>query len=241
MPDARDTGSGPPTGERPSVLIVEDRSLLAESLALALSISGIHAQIVSDVSPGTVLEAIEAGSPGLALVALGVGSGDLTEQIVSLLCERAIPSVVMTGGRDRLRLARCLANGAIGVVGKSVDMVQLIAMAKHPESVDAFFGASHHMEFQDALRQHAARITKRLRAFRFLTPREREVLQDLTMGLRAKDIAEHSFVAISTVRSQIKSILRKLGVSSQLEAVAMATRSGWFVQPARTGADAPKP
>lgn len=241
MPDVPGRTSGSDAGSQPSVLIVEDRRLVAESLALALTVSGVRAHIVCEVSPITVLEAIEAHHPRLALVALGVGSGDLTEQIVSALCGHGIPSVVMTGGSDRLRLARCLANGASGVVGKSADIEQLIELATHPETVATYFGASHVVEFQDALRRHAANTARRLRALRFLTPREREVLHDLTMGLRAKEIAERSFVSISTVRSQIKSILRKLGVSSQLEAVAMATRSGWFTQRARTAVRASTP
>jgi DNA-binding CsgD family transcriptional regulator len=38
-------------------------------------------------------------------------------------------------------------------------------------------------------------------------------------------------VSISTVRSQIKSILQKLGVNSQLAAVAMARQAGWGGDP----------
>jgi DNA-binding NarL/FixJ family response regulator len=51
---------------------------------------------------------------------------------------------------------------------------------------------------------------------------------DLTRGLLAKEIADRSFVSISTVRSQIKSILAKLGVRSQVQAIAVATQSHWF-------------
>jgi DNA-binding NarL/FixJ family response regulator len=40
-------------------------------------------------------------------------------------------------------------------------------------------------------------------------------------------VAERLFVSLSTVRSQIRSILSKLGVRSQLAAVAMAVRADW--------------
>jgi hypothetical protein len=46
-------------------------------------------------------------------------------------------------------------------------------------------------------------------------------------GHCAEEIATSSFVSISTVRSQIKSILQKLGVNSQLAAVALARRVDW--------------
>ena len=46
-------------------------------------------------------------------------------------------------------------------------------------------------------------------------------------GQSANTIAAASFVSITTVRSQIRSVLQKLNVNSQLEAVAAATRCGW--------------
>ena len=50
-------------------------------------------------------------------------------------------------------------------------------------------------------------------------------------GLSAAEIAEQRVVSLATVRSQIRAILQKLDVTSQLAAVAMAHRAGW------TGAD----
>lgn len=53
-----------------------------------------------------------------------------------------------------------------------------------------------------------------------LTPREREVLEALYDGLAVKTISALLGIAEGTVRTQVKSVLRKLGVNSQLEAVA---------------------
>ena len=47
-------------------------------------------------------------------------------------------------------------------------------------------------------------------------------------GSTADEIAAREFVAVSTVRTHIRSILDKLGVNSQLAAVALARRSGWL-------------
>ena len=63
--------------------------------------------------------------------------------------------------------------------------------------------------------------------FADLTERERFVLAELMEGHCAEEIAQAAFVSISTVRSQIKAILQKLGVSSQLAAVALARRADW--------------
>ena len=55
-----------------------------------------------------------------------------------------------------------------------------------------------------------------------LTDREKFVLAELIEGHCAEEIANAAYVSISTVRSQIKAILQKLGVNSQLAAVAQA-------------------
>ncbi len=46
-------------------------------------------------------------------------------------------------------------------------------------------------------------------------------------GMSAEEIAEADFVALTTIRSQIRAVLHKLGVCSQLAAVAKANRAGW--------------
>jgi two-component system, NarL family, nitrate/nitrite response regulator NarL len=79
---------------------------------------------------------------------------------------------------------------------------------------------------------------ERLELFGALTEREQGVLAELIEGHCAEDIAKAAFVSISTVRSQIKAILQKLGVGSQLAAVAMARRAGWsFEGPSGTPPD----
>ena len=59
-----------------------------------------------------------------------------------------------------------------------------------------------------------------------LTSSERRVLFYLTTGMSPRDIALDLVVSLTTVRSHIRSTLRKLGVRSQLAAVALANGSG---------------
>jgi LuxR family maltose regulon positive regulatory protein len=59
-----------------------------------------------------------------------------------------------------------------------------------------------------------------------LTERERDVLRLLGSELSARQMAQSLYVAPSTVRTQIKSIYRKLGVSSRAQAVNEAHARG---------------
>jgi len=57
-----------------------------------------------------------------------------------------------------------------------------------------------------------------------LTPAERAVLASLCEGKSAAVIAKEFVVSLATIRSHIRAILMKLGVNSQLAAVALANR-----------------
>ena len=58
-----------------------------------------------------------------------------------------------------------------------------------------------------------------------LTPREQDVLGAMTAGQVAAEIAATEHLSLATVRSHIRAVLAKLGVSSQVAAVALARRS----------------
>ena len=57
-----------------------------------------------------------------------------------------------------------------------------------------------------------------------LTAREWEVLDLLCQGLSTEEIADTLVLSAETVRSHVKSVLRKLRVSSRREAIAAAQR-----------------
>lgn len=59
-----------------------------------------------------------------------------------------------------------------------------------------------------------------------LTRRERVILSNLSEDVTLEQIATKLFVTRNTVKSQVRSVYRKLGVSSRAEAVAWAHRAG---------------
>ncbi len=67
---------------------------------------------------------------------------------------------------------------------------------------------------------------KARRAIARLTPREMEVLQALAEGLDTKGIAERLYLSVKTTRNHLSSILAKLEVHSQLQALVFALRHG---------------
>lgn len=67
-----------------------------------------------------------------------------------------------------------------------------------------------------------------------LSARESEVLALVTEGLTNAQIAESLYVGAETVKSHVKSILRKLGVRSRVEAAALASQRASFARQTRS-------
>ena len=72
----------------------------------------------------------------------------------------------------------------------------------------------------DAIRSHAAPARIQL------TPREQQVLEGLARGLSAPQIAGELHVSPATVKTHLKTLYEKLGVSDRAAAVAEAMRHG---------------
>ena len=62
-----------------------------------------------------------------------------------------------------------------------------------------------------------------------LTPREREVLQQMAEGLTNAAIAQRLGISENTVKFHINAILAKLDAGSRTEAVVRAARMGWLL------------
>ncbi|HYM31342.1 MAG TPA: response regulator transcription factor [Candidatus Cybelea sp.] len=65
-----------------------------------------------------------------------------------------------------------------------------------------------------------------------LTPRQREVLRLLVLGMRNKEIARQLELATGTVKVHVGSVLKTLGARNRTHAVAMARRLGLAEQTA---------
>jgi DNA-binding CsgD family transcriptional regulator len=199
------------------VWLAPDGVLLAAALGAALTVRGWHdVRLLSE--PALMRPPRDAGRPaGLVLVA--DTRGRLPDPGLAL-AGPSRPFVVVVGtGRPFSLLADAVDRQVAAVLDGDQPFDPLAA------TLDRLLRLAR--PGQDAA-QLAAKLRQREEeALRFarLTHRERDVLAGMLTGLSAAEIAEAQRVSMATVRSHIRAVLTKLGVSSQLAAVALAYRS----------------
>jgi len=217
---------------RPSLVIVEEHTAVADVLDLCLWGSfRVRSVIVSEHrSVASIVGAARSPRPDVALVASRPGPLIDGEAVIAGLAAAGLPVVVLsTVGveDDPVHWGRCLLAGARGLLPKTADLADLTRMLDRVASGRAPMCPA----LADRLREAAAATHDECWAARerlgSLSARERAVVDKLLAGRCPAEIARQDFVAEATVRTQIKSILAKLEVNSQLGAVAVAHLAGW--------------
>jgi DNA-binding NarL/FixJ family response regulator len=218
------------TGPMARVVVVEQMVLVAETFGLALG-GAVDARAVV-VSVGSSARSIAAevlkARPSVVFLDCDLGPYVDCVTLVEALVEQKLQVIVLTNrGDDEAVLGECLRRGAVGALCKSGGLAPIVVALRQALARQPVMDISHARRLmaaaQDAKDSHAVG-RQRLST---LTAREREVLKELMTGATAPQIARSWCLSEVTVRTQIKSILSKLEVTSQLAAVAAARHDGW--------------
>jgi len=223
------TGDGE-TAVTPKVLIVEDHELLTQLLLLAFRDGGIDDVTVAapeELHVDAVVELAARIRPDVVLLDLHLGHGDKGTGHIRPLVAGGAAVLIMTASDDPVVLGECLEAGAAGIFSKVEPFETLADQVRDAAGGDAVISDAARDRLLGDLRAHRVSEVDTQEPFEGLTGRERVVLAGLVRGTTAEQIAVEEHVTLATVRSQIRGVLRKLGVNSQLLAVAMARGADW--------------
>jgi DNA-binding NarL/FixJ family response regulator len=213
----------------PTVLIVDDHDLVGTSLAYSLCAEGLRARRAGAVDVvGVLAEAAEVPT-GLALLDLDLGRDRNGRRfdgvdLVAPLTERGWRCIVLSSTADRARVGAALAAGALAAVPKQAPLPLLLGKVRAALAGLPVMSSDARERLIDSFRTRDAERREISEKLERLTRREREVLAELALGHRAQAVADQYVVSLATVRTQIRSVLSKLEVGSQLEAVALFRR-----------------
>ncbi|MCY7342804.1 MAG: response regulator transcription factor [Pseudonocardia sp.] len=213
-----------------AVLVVDDHELVGTSVMLNLRAEGIQAARWVAGGADDVLAAAAQLDPGLVLLDLDLGrdaAGRRVDgvELVEPLLAAGWRVLVLTGSPDHARIGAALAAGALAWVPKHASFPTLLAAVRSAVAGDRVMPTAHHRQLVEVFRRRSAERQELTAKIDRLTQREREVLAELAHGHRAQAVADRFVVSLTTVRSQIRAVLSKLEVGSQLEAVALYRRA----------------
>lgn len=208
------------------VLIVDDHKLVATSLQIALRTRGLAAVDADTRSISTILTSARRSAARLVLLNLELGSSGTAPSIkpaelIGLLQAEGRRVLAISARARPHTVAAAVAAGAICCLQISDSFESLFEMIVRTIAGETVMSETDRQEW---LQVHRRRYTKRdsvVTGLDRLSLREVEILALLAEGHRAAEIANMFAVELTTVRTQIRSILTKLRVNSQAQAVAI--------------------
>ncbi|MEA2199595.1 MAG: hypothetical protein QOI89_191 [Solirubrobacteraceae bacterium] len=202
------------------ILLVDDHPLTRSALAGLLTQHGFD--VVGEASDGE--EAIEAATrlaPDLILLDLSMPGLDGLSALPRL--RAAAPDcevVVLTASGTEENLLGAIRGGAAGYLLKSEPPERIVDFLRGVAQGEAALSGAVARRLLEQVREGGGRnsgVPDSIAAI--LSARELEVLLLLDDHLGTDEIAKRLFISEHTVRSHVKSLLRKLGVSSRREAL----------------------
>ena len=201
------------------ILLVDDHPLTRDALAALLTQEGF--EVVGDAATGE--EAIAAARklhPDLVLLDLTMPGMDGLTALPRIREEAPEAEVVVLTASDaEENLLAAIRGGAAGYLLKTEPPEQIAAFLRGVVRGEAALSGGVARRLLDRVREGGRLDTIPESITRTLSAREVEVLLLLDEHLGTDEIAQRLFISEHTVRSHVKSLLRKLGVSSRREAL----------------------
>jgi two-component system, NarL family, response regulator LiaR len=216
------------------VIVADDDRLVLGTLRDVLQRAGIV--VIAEAGGGR--EAVELTrhyKPDVVLLDLMMPGTDgiaATRQIVAACPETKI--VAMSSAEDDELALFALRTGACGFLPKSVDLESIPRALHAAHAGEAVISRRLGTKLVAVLRR-TRETAAGIRPVRSsLTAREWEVLDLLCSEMSTEEIADALVLSTETVRSHVKSVLRKLHVTSRRDAIAVAgeLRDGMMGGPA---------
>jgi DNA-binding NarL/FixJ family response regulator len=213
------------------LLLVDDHRLIVETLQVSLAQTGFAVSVSPCGSFEEILAEAAAVRPTLVVLDLDLQGSGYGYDLIAPLRALGAQVLVLTGTVDRIELARCLEAGALGIASKANGFGSVLEQIRRAADGESVTPITERTQLLADLAAHRRAEDKRKAPFEALSARERDVLRRIVEGQQAAAIAEASYVSLATIRTQIRSILTKLEVTSQVAAVALARQGGWFDDP----------
>ena len=202
---------------RTRVALVDDHRVVLRTLKTYLESFPDIEVVGMAVSGEELLEHVDEWTPQIVLQDLllpgGMDGIEATRRVIERRPE--VKVIALTASIDEARMMGVLRAGAVGYVRKDAEPETLLAAVRAVARGKTYIDPSVSDQVLHASTPHDE-----------LTPREREVLRRLALGLSNRDIADALCISEETVKTHVGSVLGKLQVENRAQAIVQALRRG---------------
>ena len=213
------------TGNRTSVMLVDDHSIMRDLLRDALENTG-EFQVVAQAADGQeALRVVEEAVPDVIVmdVIMPVMDGiEACRQITELL--PGVRVLMLTASNEQDAIVRAIAAGATGYLQKYSGKEQLLTTLREVAEGEFRIPGDAARRLARAVRSPSSDDAADLLGT--LTEREREILKLFAGGLTYQEIGEVREISALTVRNAVSAVQRKLGFRTRQQMVLWAVRAG---------------
>jgi DNA-binding NarL/FixJ family response regulator len=201
------------------VLIVDDHPLTRDALAALLAQQGFD--VIGDAQDGEhAIAQAETLQPDLVLLDLTMPGMDGLTALPRIRAQApTCEVVVLTASDDEASLLAAIRAGASGYLLKTEPPEQIATFLRGVARGEAALSGGVARRLLDRVREGGRLTGVPDEITNTLSAREVEVLLLLDEHLGTDEIAQRLFISEHTVRSHVKSLLKKLGVSSRRDAL----------------------
>ena len=206
-----------------SIILIDDHTLFRSGIK-ALLARQADCEVVGEAADGlSGVKLVEQHKPDVVLLDLDMPVMNGREALAQILSSQPQQTVVMlTVSEDSEDLTECMRLGARGFLLKNINADFLVDAIKKAANGDNVFSPEMTARLvQSLIQPQAAAPTSVLDS---LSPRELEILGHLAAGHSNKIIARKLDLAESTIKVHVQNILRKLELSSRVQAAVFAVQ-----------------
>jgi DNA-binding NarL/FixJ family response regulator len=215
------------SGPSVSVLIVDDDDLMRAGLKSVLS-SDNTIEVVGEAGDGReAVQCARAARPDVVLMDVRMPDLDgiaATREVLEVSPQAKV-AILTTFEQDDY-IFGALSAGASGFLLKRTKPEELIAAIHTLAAGDSLLSPSVTRRVIERMAGQPITASPAAERLDDLTPREREVLEQIGRGLSNGEIAAAFFIEESTVKTHVKRILMKLHLRDRVQAVIFAYESG---------------
>ena len=198
-----------------TIFVVDDDAAIRDSLRMMLETAGYGARDFASAQPFLADPHLGGGCLIVDVRMPGMGGLELQEELVRRKAN--IPVIVMTGHADVPLAVRAMRAGAIDFVEKPFDQERML------QSVSDALAAGERTQGRAAEAKEARDLLS------LLTPREREILDQLVKGHANKVVAHQLGISPRTVEIHRASIMEKLNARNLSNVVRTALAASWEI------------